>query len=526
MKKIAVFIILIWVVTIPVRSQTVQTPDQIYKELFVAIQMQRVFPDNKTFVDCIPKKDPEEILSDYRKLKKKPGFSLKTFVGRNFNIPVNPASAYHSDASAGVRKHIQELWSVLKRRPDIIVKGSSLLPLPNPYIVPGGRFREIYYWDSYFTMLGLQESKEEILMENMVKNFAYLITKYDHIPNGNRSYYLSRSQPPFFSLMVGLLADLKGEALFNRYLPSLEKEYAYWMKADPAQMSKIGIDQCVVNVDGFIMNRYWDALSIPRQESYYEDVQTANKAGRNIQVMYKNLRAGAASGWDFSSRWFEDSKNLITIKTIDIIPVDLNSLLYNLERTLYQIYLRKGNYKKADGYKRNFNSRINFLNKYCWNEQDECYYDYNFRTKTQVKTPTLAMVYPLFFKIASQEQADRVACKIKSEFLQAGGLTTTLNHTGQQWDAPNGWAPLQWMAIQGLENYGHQNLAMEIAKRWVGLNIKVFQKTGKLMEKYNVMDTHLEAGGGEYPSQDGFGWTNGVLLKLMNRYKLEDTVKK
>ena len=132
---------------------------------------------------------------------------------------------------------------------------------------------------------------------------------------------------------------------------------------------------------------------------------------------------------------------------------------------------------------------------------------------------TSAAAFPLFFKIASREQAIAVAATLEKLFLQPGGLTTTLEVTGQQWDAPNGWAPLQWIAIKGLENYGMHTLAKEIAVRWIALNKKVYERTGKLMEKYNVYNTGLDAGGGEYPSQDGFGWTNGVLLKLISIYE-------
>ncbi len=503
-------------------AQSVQTPDKIYGDLFVDVQMNKIFPDGKTFVDCIPKGEPEVIVADYHKIKNNPAikFSLKMFVEENFTIPVSPTSTYKSDTSANVKFHIEKLWDVLQRNPDAVVKGSSLLPLPNSYIVPGGRFREINYGDSYFTMLGLQESKKFDMMENMIKNFAYLIENYGHIPNGNRTYYLSRSQPPFFASMVGLLAESKGEDIYETYLPALEKEYIYWMRSDKKQLNTALADNYAVKVGGYIVNRYWDSLSIPRQESYRDDVETAMKTKRNKQVVYRNLRAGATSGWDFSSRWFVDAKTLSTIQTIDIAPVDLNSLLFNLEYTLYTIYKKKGLSDKASVYKQAFTNRAKFINQYCWNKQDGCYYDYNFKTKKQVKTPTLAMAYPLFFKIASQEQANKVAAKLKKDFLKPGGLTTTLNRTGQQWDAPNGWAPLQWMAIQGVENYKQHALAREIGSRWINLNVKVFKNTGKLMEKYNVMDTHLEAGGGEYPSQDGFGWTNGVLLKLMNKYQM------
>lgn len=239
--------------------------------------------------------------------------------------------------------------------------------------------------------------------------------------------------------------------------------------------------------------------------------------------MYRHLRSGATSGWDFSSRWFADGKSILTIETTDIIPVDLTCLMYELEQTLSGVYTKMGDSGKAADYKSRAEKRIKFLNEYCWNEQDGYYYDYNFRTKKQMLIPSLATTYPLFFKMSSGAQAKKVAENIRLKFLKSGGVTTTLNNTGQQWDAPNGWAPLQWMTIQGLENYRHHDLARDIAERWANLNIKVFHRTGKLMEKYNVMDTNLEAGGGEYPSQDGFGWTNGVLLKLMNKYQIEDT---
>ena len=198
-------------------------PDKIYGKLFVDVQMDQVFPDGKTFVDCVPKRKPADIVADYEAQKGTPGFDLKKFVLDNFDLPVNPAEAYKTNMSEDVVTHIKNLWGVLKRTPDKVVEGSSLLPLPNPYIVPGGRFREVYYWDSYFTMLGLKESGEIGMIDNMVRNFAFLIENYGHIPNGNRTYYLGRSQPPFFSVMVELLASVKGDSIYQEFLPAMEK---------------------------------------------------------------------------------------------------------------------------------------------------------------------------------------------------------------------------------------------------------------------------------------------------------------
>jgi alpha,alpha-trehalase len=158
------------------------------------------------------------------------------------------------------------------------------------------------------------------------------------------------------------------------------------------------------------------------------------------------------------------------------------------------------------------------IQKYCWDDGQKFYVDYDIKVKKKKISLSAATVFPLFFNIANEQQAKRVAGKIQDKLLFAGGLLTTSVITGQQWDAPNGWAPLQWMAIKGLENYGYIELAQDIAERWIKLNKDVFARTGKLMEKYNVIDIKLEAGGGEYPGQDGFGWTNGVLLALIKKY--------
>ena len=275
-------------------SQKVQTPDQVYGALFKDVQMAQIFPDGKTFVDCIPKKDPKEIVKEYLAAKKNPAlrFSLKLFVEDNFEMPKTPQLNYVTKEK-DVVMHIKNLWGVLKRDADTALEGSSLLALPYPYIVPGGRFREIYYWDSYFTMLGLKESGETEMIESMIKNFAYLIDTFGHIPNGNRSYYIGRSQPPFFAAMVQLLASIKGDEVFTTYLPALEKEYKYWMdgtaKAKPGQAYR----RVVKLKDGTLLNRYWDDSNVPRQESWREDVETAAKSRRNKMEMYKQLRAGA-----------------------------------------------------------------------------------------------------------------------------------------------------------------------------------------------------------------------------------------
>ncbi|WP_439698833.1 alpha,alpha-trehalase TreF [Mucilaginibacter sp. AW1-7] len=505
--------------TLGVKAQTL-TPRQQFPGLFEAVQLGQIFPDNKTFVDAVPKQDPAMIMKAYQDEKDKPGFDIKTFVLAHFDMPVSHNS-FQTDIEAGIRKHIDTLWHVLQRRPDEAKPFSSSLALPNPYIVPGGRFREIYYWDSYFTMLGLQESHQVKVIHNMVENFAYLIDKYGFIPNGNRAYYLTRSQPPFFAMMVNLLAKNEGEKVLVHFRPQLMREYEYWMQGWKGLAANQASHRVVKMAGGELLNRYWDESDQPREESFVQDVTAGKETKQPLPQFYHNIRAAAASGWDFSTRWFDASGKLPTIQTTSLVPVDLNCLLYNLELTIARSLNQIQNAKLAKLYRERAARRKAAILKYCWNQKTGWFDDYNWQLNQLSNIPTLAAEFPLEFKIATDEQARLVAEGLKNNFLKAGGLVTTLNFSGQQWDAPNGWAPLQYMAIDGLENYHYNILAKEIATRWLRLNIRVFKQTGKLLEKYNVVDTKLTAGGGEYPLQDGFGWTNGVLLHLINRYHID-----
>ncbi|TPE44664.1 alpha,alpha-trehalase TreF [Pontibacter mangrovi] len=499
----------------PLRAQELYRPEQDLGELFEQVQLQHVFPDSKTFPDAVPLAPPKQILEAYQQQKNQRGFSLEAFVKEYFQMPPQPATGFTTDTSLSVTQHIERLWPILTREPG--ADGGSLIPLPKKYIVPGGRFREIYYWDSFFTMLGLQASGETELIQSMVDNFTHLINTTGHIPNGNRTYYLSRSQPPFYALMLRVLAQQKGREVLKTYAPALRKEYDFWMDGSEQLSAANSTHRRVVRMpDGSILNRYWDDQPEPRPESYREDVELAQESGRNPEEVYRNIRAAAESGWDFSSRWFADAQNLGTIHTTDIIPVDLNALLYHVELTLQEMSVLNGNRTEAREFERRAKARRDALLKYNWSDEADFFYDYDFVKGTTTNIPSLAAVYPLYFCMVKKKQADAVVQKLEEDFLQPGGLVTTLHRTGQQWDAPNGWAPLQWMSIQALRNYKHDKLADTIAQRWMELNEAVFQNTGKLMEKYNVTDISLQAGGGEYPNQDGFGWTNGVLLKLIS----------
>ncbi len=302
----------------------------------------------------------------------------------------------------------------------------------------------------------------------------------------------------------------------------MEKEYAFWMdgadKVKPGQAFR----RIVKLKDGTLLNRYWDDSVVPRQESYREDFLTAEKSGRNKAEMYESLRACAESGMDFSSRWFADNKNIASVQIIDILPVDLNCLLYHLEWTIARARMINGDQAGAAIFRKKAKLRGEQIDKYFWNKKMSFYTDYNFKTGMQRNNITPAGLYPFCFIKAHPDYLSflgkKVAAVLKAKLLKDGGFVTTEYPTGEQWDAPNGWAPLEWMMIWGLDRCGQKNLAATAAKRWIRLNTSVYKKTGKLMEKYNVADITKEAGGGEYSGQDGFGWTNGVLLKLISVY--------
>ncbi|MEA1065199.1 alpha,alpha-trehalase TreA [Erwinia sp. HR93] len=489
-------------------------PDVLLGPLFDAVQRARLFNDQKIFADAIPKHAPSAIVADWQMQRHLSGFNLRHFIEFNFNLPPAPKK-YTPPQGESLRTHINNLWPVLTRETKTTPRGGSLLALPHPYVVPGGRFREVYYWDSYFTMLGLAQSGRWESVRHMVDNFAWEIDRWGHIPNGNRSYYLSRSQPPFFALMVDLLASHEGEKTLVRYLPQLQKEHAWWM--DGAEEVDNGHARLrVVKLrDGSLLNRYWDDRALPRPESWAEDIQTAHdNPKRSAADIYRDLRAGAASGWDFSSRWLDNPAKLSTIHTTKIVPVDLNALLWQLEKTLARAAEAAGDNALSERYKTLAQARQRAIETHLWNDDAGWYADYDLRREKTRSQLTAATLFPLYVGLAPDARADKTARAVRNGLLKPGGLVTTTENTGQQWDAPNGWAPLQWVAIEGLNRYHHEALAQDIAWRFLNTVQNTFNRERKLVEKYNVTAPGL-GGGGEYPLQDGFGWSNGVTLKIL-----------
>lgn len=457
---------------------------QLSGPFFEAVAKSDIYPDGKTFVDSIPNSDPDDILHAFEMEKHHPSFNLKTFVESHFTLPQEAKDEIPPASS--MTEYIEKMWPILRKSMKASSKWSSLISLPYPHVVPGGRFRECFYWDSYFTALGLPTP----YIKEMVENFAYLIDLIGFIPNGNRVYFASRSQPPYFSLLLTLLCE-KGEETFARsFFPQLEKEYRYWTRVQAP------------------LSRYHDALNIPRPEAYKRETELFQYAQNPL--FFQSMRAACASGWDFSSRWLKDQKNAATIHILNLLPVDLNSLLYHLEQTLY-LFSGKTTYKVAA------EKRKHALQSLFWHK--DFFHDIHLSTKKPTPSKTLAAATPLFVQAATQKQGDVIAKQLEKEFLFPGGFVTSLIEGEHQWDMPNGWAPLQWITIKGLLNYGHKDLALEGARRWLNLNEKLFNQKGTLLEKYNVRDCAANVVRGEYDLQQGFGWTNGVAIALIKLFQ-------
>ena len=499
----------------PRAATTLYDPAHDLGPLFHDIQIARIFPDSKTLVDARPRSAPADLAVRYLAARAVSGFDLGSFVKDNFDVPRAAIEGTRSDTAQTMEAHIQSLWPLLTRPADMVDPRSSLIPLPGPYVVPGGRFREVYYWDSYFTMLGLIQDGRTDLVKNMLDNFAFLIRTVGHIPNGNRTYYLSRSQPPYFAAMVGLYASATDSMQATRYLDAMELEHAFWMAGADSVARGAAARRVVRLHDGSLLNRYWDDRPEPRPESYREDFELAQRVpAAQREALYRNIRASAESGWDFSSRWMRDPSDLRTLETTDLIPVDLNSLLYHAERTIAALRLvrgQPGDAVVAARFAADANSRRTALLAAAYDPTEGFFFDVRWRSGARVTDrPTMAAAAPLYFGLATAEQGRAVAVRLGRDFLKPGGFVTTQLASGQQWDAPNGWPPLQWLGAQAVRAYGRADIADDARARWLALNRRTYRVTGKMTEKYDVADLNKRAGGGEYPTQDGFGWTNGV----------------
>ncbi|MCP3731124.1 alpha,alpha-trehalase TreF [Sphingomonas sp. MG17] len=489
------------------KTRGAETPAELYGPLLARVQERGILADGKTFVDAVPLRPIADIMADFAALHGGDSELLR-FVVSNFKLPPSIELAAPNMPAQPLRAHIRAMWAILARDPETGAVNSSALPVGHRHVVPGGRFREIYYWDSFFTMLGLVRDGEIALATGIVDAMTDLIEDHGHIPNGTRTYYLGRSQPPLFHMMVALLDDPDPQVAARR-LVAMKREHAWWMDGAGDLTPGARVNHVAMLPDGSVLNRYWDPRGTPRDESWREDVETAVGSGRPPEQVYQDLRAGAESGWDFSSRWLDD-EFLSSIRTTAIAPVDLNAFLYGLETAI----AASGD-ADAARYAEHARLRRDAMHKHLWNEREGYFADYDLERGSIRPSASAAALAPLLAGLASQHQADATARFTQDKLLAPGGLRTTLVDSGQQWDSPNGWAPLQWIAIAGLRRYGHDALAGDIASRWIATVDATYVRTGMLYEKYDV-ETSAVGHGGEYAPQIGFGWTNGVTADLID----------
>ena len=491
----------------PKPRQTESTPAELFGPLLSRVQERGILADGKTFVDAVPKRPIAEIMAEFGRLSGGDA-ELKQFVEANFDLPPSSRPVAASRPTLPLREHIRSMWRDLARDPERGADNSSALPVGHRHVVPGGRFREIYYWDSFFTLLGLVRDGETELATGIVDTLTDLIEEHGHIPNGSRTYYLGRSQPPLYHMMVALLGNQDPDVATRR-LAAMKQEYSWWMDGANKLLPGTQIAHVAMLKDGSILNRYWDPRGTPRDESWREDVETAAAGDRPVETVYRDLRAGAESGWDFSSRWL-DGDSLSTIRTTLIAPVDLNAFLYGLESAI-----AAHGAPEAVQYEAFATRRRDAMQAHMWNP-DGYFADYDIEREQLRPIASAAALAPLLAGVATQEQAEATAAFLGRELLAPGGLRTTLRASGQQWDQPNGWAPLQWIAVSGLRRYGLHDLADEISGRWIDTVNSAYLQTGLLYEKYDVESGSVGAGG-EYAPQIGFGWTNGVTADLIDQ---------
>jgi alpha,alpha-trehalase len=457
-----------------VTKKEYQSPDKKWGELFLEVQNQRIFNDSKVFADAVPKFKVDSILLSFEKAKSVKGFDLKRFIYENFNLPNYTVSEEKS--SLAFEKYIETTLLALKREPKD--DGGSLIPTRKSYFAGGGKFEELNYFRSYLTLLALQTLNQDTLALNQAINSAQFIQDFGHVPAGNRTYCMSRSNPPVFALMINKLAE-KDPKQLEIFGTQLMREYQYWMSSESKEevlkqkqaqgRGEKAYQKVVFLPNNNLLNRYLDNENTSMVEKPFN--------GKTTKDFYKNLRASHESEWVEGKRWSSDSD---VDRAIDILPVDLNALLYFMEVTLSEVYKAKGKEDYAKSFGKLAQKRKAIFNQYFWNDKQGFYYDFDFVNQKQREMSTLAAVFPLLVGLADEKQADRVAEKLEREFLKNGGLLNELNGSGI------GTAEFQFFAIESLKKNEKSDLAKKIKERWLNTNWEYFAKFGKIEESYNV----------------------------------------
>lgn len=514
------------------------------------IQTANLYPDSKTFVDMHMRQSPEETLNAFDGLLNSTNNNptkeqLQAFVDENFvaendlenwsppDYTENPkfVAAIKDEELKQFAKGINEIWPTLGRRVKAHIfeepDRTSFIPIKNGFIVPGGRFQEIYYWDTYWIIEGLLICEMKDTARGMIENLIELLKKIGHIPNGSRWYYQERSQPPLLTAMMSLYIRQTGDIQFLRdNIGVLEEELNYWLDS---QIISFGVDE-----ETHTLLRYYVPSKGPRPESYSEDYNGAQiyKSEDRQEEYYTDLKSAAESGWDFSSRWFVDADggntgNLTSIHTKDIIPVDLNAIFANALQTMAYFEGILKNTRRASHWAYLAKQWRSNIEAVFWDEDDGIWYDYDIGSQKHRKYFYPSNVAPLWMgavdkQLIKKHSASVLAYLEKSHGLDfPGGIPTSIINSGEQWDFPNAWPPLVSIVVNALEALGTEEgekVAFKVAETWVRACHKGFLENKQMFEKYDVEVPGRFGGGGEYTVQSGFGWSNGVVLELLAKY--------
>ncbi|CAG9786382.1 unnamed protein product [Diatraea saccharalis] len=525
-------------------------------ELLHKVQLSRVYSDSKTFVDLKLIQTENETLADFSKLmhdtNKNPsreqltnfvdahfleGDELSNWMPPDFD-PEPPILDQIIDPKLKqFAKNVIGIWAKLGRKvdPDVAKNPDrySFLYIPNGFIVPGGRFKEIYYWDSFWMVRGLLISNMTQTAKGMIENLLYLVDKLGYIPNGSRKYYLGRSQPPLLAAMVSSYFEATGDlSWLAQHLSTVEKELQYWL-----DKKKVIVK---FNDKKYVLLRYLadENGNGPRPESYYEDYTNALELPvEQREDFYLEMKSAAESGWDFSTRWFVTAGDVVghltDVHATRILPVDLNAIFAGALELAGDFRSRLKDRREAKKWYSLAKYWRSAIDHVMWDPVDGVWYDYDAQAKAPRRHFYPSCATPLWSGAVDKSAAPAYAEKLVKYLLHSGGLDfpggipSSVLYSGEQWDYPNAWPPMQSILIGGLDRSGNKDaraLAKEQAKIWIRANYIGYSTWQKMFEKYSAVQPGHQGSGGEYKVQDGFGWTNGVALEFLQRYGDEMSV--
>ncbi len=519
-------------------------------KLIDTVQRARLFSDSKAFVDLKLLHSEELVISNFKSLSESPSKEeLEAFVKENFSLhheqefdvwkPTDwkETPQFLRGITETPLRHVglevNKLWKMLSRKCSEDLKANpdkySKVFLPHGFIMPGGRFREIYYWDTYWIVRGLLLSGMYDTVKGIMENFFFQVSEFGYIPNGTRKYYTRRSQPPYLTSMMSKYVEATEDMMFlENHMDLMEKELDFYEK-----------NRCLKYAHGgkeYYVYRYFADCRGPRPESYAEDVEVAeelfeDEAGR--EEFYLHMKAAAESGWDFSSRWFIDEHKgnagkLSDAKTSYIVPVDLNALMYKNYRLMEEFHSQLGQEDKCALYGKKAKNVLRTISELLWDPHEKMWFDWDMLNHCRRRFFYASNLVPLWAEAYPEHQRKKVGKCAVLYLLRTGvtshegGIPASLYHTSQQWDW-NVWPPSQHMIVSGLNKTGNihaQRLAFRIARNYTLVTMTSCRRGQACMifEKYNPVVRGEAGGGGEYEVQLGFGWTNGVLIDFIATY--------